>query len=327
MTRTTLPLLPLLLALLPAPALAQWRPCEVVGRDVTFETPLPLLSDPPVLAMMAEYPFAEVARARAALARFAEGTPFAQVRVETARLSLRGVAHVDAVALYPTGVATFGAVVIPLAHHRLRFASVAGNRAAVALGPSPRVHHAIAPETRDCAALSLTPGAPFDLRTLLSRGARRIAAPRGVWSFYESPDAAGGARAQVSGAPRDAVWLLEAGTAPWRRMLWVTETVALLGWTRPPHAPQSFGYGTGRGVWRTEAERPATTRCPRPIPLLATLQRQTRGIGVIPPGTAFTLGAQDPQRTQVTVHDPDVRWEDGVTLAVPTLALAGCTPP
>lgn len=325
MTRATLPLL---LALLPTAALAQTPPCEVGGRDVSFETPLSLLADPPPPAAMVEHPFAEVHRARSATVRFAEGSPeVADVRVETTRVQLQGLVHTGSIALHPTEAAPFGGVMIPLAHHRLRVTAVAGDRASVALGPTPRVHHAIAPEARGCATLSLTPGRPFPWQRLLPRGARRIPTPRGVWSFHASPDASEGSRAQVFGSPRDRVWLLETGDALWRRMLWVTDTVALLGWTRPPHAPQSFGYGTGHGVRRRTGERAPTTRCPRPIVLYAMLRGQARAVGRILTDTPFTVGAREGERLAVTVSDPDVDWAEGVTLAISMYDILGCTPP
>jgi len=153
-----------------------------------------------------------------------------------------------------------------------------------------------------------------------------VPTPRGAWTFYATPDGSGGSRVQVEATPRDAVWRLDEGRPPWRRVLWITEAVALFGWTRPPHAPQGFGYGTGHGIVADLPTPRDAVTCPRELTLSADDRGALHEVGAVRAGAPLTLGAAAAGRTRVTVYDRDVRWADGVTYFVPTAQLARCAP-
>lgn len=59
---------------------------------------------------------------------------------------------------------------------------------------------------------------------------RRLALGPGVWNLYPAPDARGGPSAAIDLPPGEAVWLLEEGPARWARVLWTTDTAAVVGW-------------------------------------------------------------------------------------------------
>ena len=302
--------------------------CTLDEADVAFANPLPLLFALPPVGAFAEYPIAEVLRAARVRVDVpvGEGESFGvSVAVETAAVRLHGAVRAEALALFPARPLRFGGLLIPLAHHALRLHGASPEGLRLTVPPAPRVRHDLRPELHPCAGVRLRPSAAFDRAALLTGAtARRVPTPRGVWSFYRSPGASGGPRVQVQAAPSDTVWQVESGPAPWRRVLWITTDIALFGWTRPPHAPQSFGGGTGRGVIGAFSGSLHTVACRHDLTLFADDRGTLHEVGVVKAGAALSLAPATGERTRVQVHDRDLRWADGVTLSVPTAQLAGC---
>jgi len=304
--------------------------CVFDEADVALARPLTLLHELPPSGASAEYPFAEVLRARRLRAEVPVGeaaTAPVRVVVETSMVALDGVAHADALPLYPARATTFGGLVVPLAHHPLRWTSAALGSLTLSLSPMRRATLRAPPEPRPCDALRLRPAAPFEPDGLPPPAARRrLALGPGVWNLYPAPDARGGPSAAIDLPPGEAVWLLEEGPARWARVLWTTDTAAVVGWVdRRTHVRPALGHGggTGSGVARPPSCL-RTTTCTAELPLLAVDRGEPRLVGRLLRGAVVRVGVSDGDRTPVRVCDPDVEWADGVVIFVPSDRVGGC---
>jgi hypothetical protein len=307
--------------------------CALDEPDVVFAHPLTLLHGLPPPGALAEYPFAELRRAsRARVTVYVGGAATTPVRVavETTMLRLEGVAHAAAVTLYPARASTFGGMVTPLAEHPLRWTDASPGLLLLALSPLRRASLHAPPEARGCDYLRLRPVAPFAPDALPPAASlRRLRLRPGRWNLFPSPDHASATRASIDLLPADAVWLLTDGPGRWARVLWTTDTAALVGWIdRVVHILPGIGHGQGTGSGYLRPGRCArATACTADLPLLADDRGMRHPVGQLRAGASVVLGAAEGELTAVTVCDPDVEWADGVTTYVPIDRASDCAAP
>ncbi|MDO9018135.1 MAG: hypothetical protein Q8S73_20855 [Deltaproteobacteria bacterium] len=307
--------------------------CTFDEADVVFARPLTLLHALPPPGALAEYPFAELrraARARVTVHVGGAATTPVHVAVETTMVRLEGVAHAAEVTLYPARASTFGGMVTPLADHPLRWTDASPGSLLLALSPLRRASLHAPPEARGCDQVRLRPVAPFAPDALPPAASRRrIRLRRGRWNLFPSPDHASPTRASIDLLPTDALWLLSDGPGRWARVLWTTDTAALVGWIdRVVHILPVIGHGqaTDSGHLRPRRCDRATT-CTADLPLFADDRGVRHPVGQVRAGASVLLGAALGGSTAVTVCDPDVEWADGVTTYVPSERASECAAP
>jgi hypothetical protein len=253
-----------------------------------------------------------------------------RVGVETSMLRLDAVARADDLPLFPSRASTFGGLVVPLAHHPLRWIAAAPGSLTLSLSPMRRATLRAPPESRPCEDLRLRPVPPFEPVELPPPAARRrLLLGPGVWNLYPAPDSRDGPSAAFDLVRGDTVWLLEEGPARWARVLWTTDLAAIFGWVdRRTHVRPALGHGYGTG---TGSHHPSTclrpTTCTADVPLLAIDRGEPRLVGRVLRGAAVRVGVSDGGRTPVYVCDPDVEWADGVVVFIPSDRAGACDAP